>query len=377
MKSNTLIANLFIFFLLLFFWRNIDYWMTTIIYKEEPHDTIRALSLYGLWGSSLMLISLGMNMFSKCIIHKICILWFASMLAVLIYNRSSLPDYMTCLLWPLLFEGIYIYAVSNRKADKIIHRLSVFLVILGMLSFFESLVYNGYEGASNIVYFVILAVPIVLATGNNKLDILWLVFASVLAIVSLKRSMMLALALFWIIYFLADGIKRIGKFKSLVLCLFIVYGAYQAFLYFDDLSGNNITKRMENDDVSNGRESIYDITFLMIEKATLDHKILGNGHGAVKKDSPLDISAHNEWLEIIYDYGYIVLSVYILLWLYMLHKWYMLRKEGSKYLLSYTLCLCIWAVMSMVSQLILYVSYVLYLFIFLAYVEAKTINKTK
>lgn len=377
MKSNTLIANLFIFFLLLFFWRNIDYWMTTIIYKEEPHDSIRALSLYGLWGSSLMLISLGKNMFSKCIIHKICILWFASMLAVLIYNGSSLPGYMTCLLWPLLFEGIYIYTIFNQDSDKRLNRLFVVLIILGMVSFVESLIYNGYEGASNIVYFVVLAIPILLAVGNEKLNLLWLVFASVLAIASLKRSMMLAIALFWLIYFIVEGVKKLGILKSVILMLMIGYGAYHTFLYVDDLSGNDITRRMESEDISNGRDGIYDITLLMIDNSTIDHKILGNGQGAVKRDSILDISAHNEWLEIIYDYGYIVLAVYILLWLYMLYKWYRLWKEDSKYLLPYTLCLCIWAVMSMVSQLISYVSYVLYLFIFLAYVEAKTINKTK
>ena len=129
--------------------------------------------------------------------------------------------------------------------------------------------------------------------------------------------------------------------------------------------------------MSNGRETIYEYTWQMIMNSDVEEWVLGHGHNAVFEDSPLTISAHNEFLEVIYDYGIIVLVLYLFFWLYVVRRWLFHMRCQTIYYIPYTLSICIFAVMAMVSQLILYASYFLYLVMFWAAVEAVTENDYK
>ncbi len=84
----------------------------------------------------------------------------------------------------------------------------------------------------------------------------------------------------------------------------------------------------------------------------------------------MQISAHNEYLEIIYDYGLIALIVYLGLWIYVIKQFIFHYRNDTVYFIPYALSICIFAVMSVVSQLVLYVSYFLYLVMFWGIVQA-------
>lgn len=372
-------SPLFIFFLCIlffYFWRNITFWMSTIIYGIEERDILLYISIAILWCISLFYILSYRKHIGRSSVHKIAFVWFICMPVVLLYNKSPLSAYLKCMLWPLLFEATYICTLLYKSSQKLYLRLFKILTVMGGIYFFQSLVVKGFERASNMVYFAILTFPLILATKkNNKKFFLIPLLASFLALISLKRSMILALLLYWVIYFAVYLFKRKKIIQSIILVILMSAAAVYSYNYVDDFSGGGISRRMENEDVTNGREEIYDLTWLMIENSSTGHKLLGNGHNAVRLDSILEVSAHNEWLEMIYDYGYFMLFLYSLLWLYMIRKWWRLFKDNSPYFYSMTLCICIWAVMSMVSQLMLYMSYVIYLFMFLAYVDAKTQKK--
>ena len=372
MKNVDIKFRIFLCILFFYFWRNIMFWMSMVTYKEQGHDVFIYLSLTIIWGLCLSYIFSYRYLIDKSSIHKISFAWFIAMFVVLAYNRDPLSAYFKCLLWPLVFESVYICSQVYNNIGKYFRYLFTALVIMGAMYFFEAMIFMGFEGASNMVYFVILAVPFLISTGNQKSNMLYLIIATGLALLSLKRSMILAFILFWAIHYLVAIVQKGKIIQAVLVGSLFAFAGMSVYQYVDDFSGGNISKRMEKEDVTNGRDAIYESTLLMIQNTTIDHKILGNGHNGVKQDSILDISAHNEWLEVIYDYGYIVLLVYALLWIYMIRKWITLYKTRSEYFDAYSLCICIWAVMSMVSQLILYVSYVIYLFMFLAYIESRT-----
>ena len=150
---------------------------------------------------------------------------------------------------------------------------------------------------------------------------------------------------------------------------------YGSFSLADDLTEGHLSERIyANDtasgDITNGRENIYIVTMEMVKNTRLSHLILGNGHNGVRRDSPLTISAHNEILEILYDYGIIMLLLYIGLWVYVLKQWHYHYRHDTIFFLPYTMSVCFFAVMAMVSQLVLYCSYFLYLVMFWGFVEA-------
>jgi O-antigen ligase len=185
--------------------------------------------------------------------------------------------------------------------------------------------------------------------------------------------MMLAISLFWAIYgfkfLFSKGKKRLAIIMSVVF-LGIAYGAIKVV---DNISDGGLSSRTvdyEKEDITNGREYIYTITWEMIVKSTNTQLILGHGHNAVRRDSPLEISAHNDYLEIIYDYGIIALILYLGLWIYVIKQFFFHYRNNTVYFVPYALSICIFAVMSVVSQLVVYVSYFLYLVMFWAIVQA-------
>ena len=360
--------KVFFVVLLLFFWRTIVYWE-----NFDKGGTEKDLILYIFMVASMLLgaILIGKNYKSIPFkpFHHVALAWFLLMITVALYNKTALSLSLKCCVWPIIYEVTYIFSKQSKDAEKFFRKYFLLLAIMGLFVMLGSLLNSGFVKATNLVYFFILPMPFLLKIKDKqKLYWLFIVMAS-MAVLSSKRSMILAMVLFFILWEMFNTIKRKKVFQSSFLLLVMAGIAVYSFQNFRILSEGRLVEKMNNEDVSNGRERIYDMTMLMIERSSIDHKILGNGHNAVRRDSPLDISAHNEWLEIMYDYGAIAIMLYLCLWIIMLSNWYKMYKTKSPYYVPYTLMICIWGVMSMVSQLILYVSYVLYLFMFLAYVE--------
>ena len=187
--------------------------------------------------------------------------------------------------------------------------------------------------------------------------------------------MILALVLFWGFVELKYLLGRGRKGLAVVVTAVMVIAMYGSFSVADDLTEGRLSERISGEDVksgdiTNGREAIYLVTIEMIKHSSPEHILLGNGHNGVRRDSPLEISAHNEFLEIIYDYGVIILLVYLGLWVYVLREWYFHYRSNTVFFLPYTMSVCIFAVMAMVSQLVLYCSYFLYLVMFWGIVAA-------
>lgn len=379
MKSGFLkiLFRLYIFILLLFFYRNALFWLDMIIYKKEMNDIILHLLFITLDALSFVIILGNIKYILFKGIHLIAGLWILFMILVFVYNSGGWLVLMRCILWPLLFEVTYIFSLRINNIDEKLYKFYLAIICIGLYVFIDSMLAISFSDASNMIYFVLLTGPFILLVKNTKFAISFLVILTCLAIISSKRSMMLALILFWFII----GIVYIIRTKRIILTVIfgtiITFVSLYSFQYIERINGGSVSRRMDSEDITSGREIIYEYTWSMILNSSIDHIIWGNGHQAVKRDSILDKSAHNEWLEILYDYGAIMLFIYLCLWIYMIKKWCCLYKNKSKYFLSYTLCICIWAVMSITSQLIIYVSYVLYLFMFIAFIEANTANRTK
>lgn len=367
---NIVLFRVFFIFLFLFFWRTAVYWVN-FEYGRTAQDVLLYVFLVITMLIGTFLINKNYKLIPSKPIHYLALAWFVLMIVVAVYNQTALSITLKSLMWPIVFEVTYIYSKINVEAEKYFRKYFFLLAIMGLFFVLGKLILVNFSAASNLVYFFILPMPFLLRTNDSRKLYLLFFVMSAMAILSGKRSMILSIAMFLLIWGFFNTVKRKKTSQSIFLLLFIVGLTIYSFQNFRLLSEGRVVKRMAAEDVTNGREAIYDVTILMIENSSIDHKILGNGHNAVRRDSPMDISSHNEWLEIIYDYGYIAIGLYICLWIIMLYNWYKLYKTKSPYFIPYSLLICVWGVMSMVSQLILYASYVLYLFMFVAFIEAR------
>ena len=157
-----------------------------------------------------------------------------------------------------------------------------------------------------------------------------------------------------------------------MIVLFLLLVGIFSFNQIDAMLGGQLSERMnkEETDVGRGRLAIYDVTWLMQQHSSVDEWILGHGHNGVWHNSPLEISAHNDLMEVLYDYGLIVFILYLCLWGYVMNKCLYLYRINSYFLVPYISSICIFIVLSLVSHLVLYTSYFNLLVIFWAGVEA-------
>ena len=370
MKNSYFYYKIYIVFLLVFFWRTIVFWFG----GGENGDVLLYATLAGVELMSLNLILTSPKYrYQKSRIPILCLLWELTMLIVLVFNQAPLSHYFKCFAWPLFFESSYLFIRWNYHLLNRFRRVFYILTLLGGIYFVFALQLKDFESQTNMVYFAMLTVPYLLLTQNTKWRYYILIFATFAAFISMKRSMMLAIVLFWGIFavksLLSKGKKTLAFFV-VILMLVALYGSYKVV---DRLTEGHLSARTidyEKDDISNGREAIYMVTIEMIKSTSPIHLLLGNGHNAVRRDSILDISAHNEILEIIYDYGLIMLLIYVFFWIYIVRQWLYHSRNHTIYFVPYTFSVCVFAVMAMVSQLVLYVSYFLYLVMFWGMVGA-------
>lgn len=82
--------------------------------------------------------------------------------------------------------------------------------------------------------------------------------------------------------------------------------------------------------------------------------MVGNGYNAVLRDSRLQLSAHNDLLEVTYDYGLIGTMLYIAAFLSITFYTVKMILSRSRYAPSMVMSYTIFFIQSMVSHIIIY-----------------------
>lgn len=303
-------------------------------------------------------------------IHLVCLLWLTIMPVIMFINNAPVTDTIQTILWPFIFETTYLCCRFNVKRWAFMKYIYVIVAVIGASYFLTTRV--DADRQTNTIYFFALTVPFLLYnTGKRNMVVIIMLF-SVMALLSMKRSMMLTMILIWTFYLINGMRSRKKKIYAIVLSLVLLGGIYFAYDKVDEVTGGLLTQRVTKEETAEGlgREAIWGLTVDMIQKSSPEKLITGHGHYGVKKNSILDISAHNDFLEVIYDYGLIIFFLYLCLWGYVIRRFYYLYKNQSDLYVPYAASLSIFLIMSLVSHLILYTSYFNYLVMFWGMTEA-------
>ncbi len=216
------------------------------------------------------------------------------------------------------FVFILTFLSFNTKKDSRVLKMWIvmwipilFFMLVAFLSFFKSYEYyqSGNKIALNISYYALCFIPFVFLLENRYIKILLLVISSVIVFVSNKRAGIIALAigflLFLFIYLLGrnKSITKKIKFFFVFSILFIV--GLLSFYFIDKYFSLNIFSRLFNvfNDGGSGRVKIYTEVFDAIKLSSPIELLFGHGVGSI---SSLNItSAHNDFLNILYELGFV------------------------------------------------------------------------
>ena len=217
---------------------------------------------------------------------------------------------------------------------------------------------------TNASYTLLYLLPLLLCSKNTLLKVLAIVLTCVAVFLSLKRGSILSLILGLLIYIICLLLTKTGSRKKFITFIVIVIGIF-AFVqfaeYFNNQSNNIILERFDSidDDRGSGRLDILEHTVDMISSSNFFEILFGHGWNHVIIDSDLGFSAHNDFLEILYDFGVIVFVLYLLLYVKLFRFVHKLQKSKSKFTAPMAMSLTIFIMASMVSHIVIYPYYML------------------
>lgn len=222
---------------------------------------------------------------------------------------------------------------------------------------------------NNTVFYYVLVVPWLLLFKNKLLRRLSIAVLLILAVLSLKRSAVIIALSCSFAFFVFNQKKSNYRLLWIAVVIVLFCGIYKIVGNMAEVV--NVTNRFEamNEDEGNGRLDIYSDVFVQYLDSDLFSQLFGHGYNMVSVvlKGP---SAHNDFLEVLYDYGIIGFIMFIYLHVRVAKTTYKLHKHRSSYFIPYMVSFIIFVVMSIVSHLIIYPTYFCCLVAFWAYIES-------
>lgn len=264
---------------------------------------------------------------------------FAPMTFFFFYNASSHSDNIRRIA-TLGFLAIFIIA---------------FIMNLSFLSYAQ-VNYNEEIGITNLVYWCLCAVPFIFLLKKKWLLFAFLVLTTIIILLTGKRSATVCLVLTFVSILWYSWSKG-SKVQNI---LFIFVGGivlYFIIQHYFSYAVEGIIGRMNDIEASQGssRIPLYQDVFKVIETNSLLDWLVGRGYGSIIITK--HTNAHNDALQMLFEYGIVGLVFYLLMLWNAIKSSRALYRHNSPYFMGYLVSLIIFVVLGMVSNLVVFNSY--------------------
>lgn len=258
-------------------------------------------------------------------LEKISICYVLFSMPITIYSMAEIGDLygpITIMLVPLaIIVGKQFYKIYHTSSmPDLLLILIISPAIIGVIwVLLISKTLDIFNFGRDYIFSIIIFIPLLFYIKSPLLKYGLLLSILYVVILSTKRTALIAVCGSTVIYIMTHlhELKRIKfKFVLLIIAVFICLifiGSNLTSEYTKEAI--NITfDRMSNlsDSSNEEREFIYATMFLKIANSSLPSIIFGHGYNAVTKDI-FGHPAHNDYLEITYDYGVVAAFFYVLL----------------------------------------------------------------
>lgn len=278
---------------------------------------------------------------------------------------------------PLFFFFFYIVGKRRPSWTGLISHIFTLVLVFCCFMFWKVF---GYQNSSfrsgsallNDVYYPLLILPFVLITPEQWLRYGGMALVSLVTFWSMKRTAFAVLLASMLAYFVIDFIRLRGRLDwrwMTGIALAAVIGV-SLFNYVGDSSGGFFISRVEavEQDRGSRRLDIYEGVLSLQANALPTQWILGHGHNSVLTESEekgmLPTSAHNDWQEVLFDYGLPGFFLYAIIHLQVIRLVWRFVRRGSEFAPALAASYVIFLLMSLASHLVLYASYFSYLMAF-------------
>lgn len=307
---------------------------------------------------------------TNCKFYIFLFLFFSSSCISVFLNLSTYNSFDQVVSHCFWFFCISLFVAFSEHISKtqIAFVEKIIIVAFFVFSFvyiFAILSGNITETSANCVYFSILLMPIIFKIRNKTLLIFALLVAISDVLVSGKRAAFLCLLIALIVPLFVEACRKrkLTHIFTIVLLFVLLVFMYNFFVPYLDIS---VLDRLEDisKDGGSGRLDIFNSVIEEFSNLPIWEKAFGCGYSSVSINSKIGTSAHNDFLEILYDYGYIGLTLYIFFAFSLLRSIIKSYKTNNEYAPLFLSTFIIFVIMSLFSHLIIYPTYFVFLLLF-------------
>lgn len=324
----------------------------------------------------------------KIKIHKISTLFLIfglyGFLITIIYKdlqQQSFYYYTITILYPWIITYLtesLLCSINNVQIKKIFKVLSIFVILYSLYIYIYRMnsEYVPVASGESAVYYVVTLLPFILCC-DKKQKYFYLLVITFTVLICFKRTALIALVIALLMYYAVCFYKNDKKKLKLLLqicffvfCMIIIYELVVKY------TGNDVIEKLFEiqKDGGSGRNEVYTLTLEKFKESNLAHQLFGIGFNGVRYTYDINIagdilSAHNDFIEILVDYGILGLVFYIFFIVRIIKIFFILEKSNSFYAAPMASALVIYFVISMFSHLLLYPTYFINLLIFFVIME--------
>lgn len=304
-------------------------------------------------------------------IYILCFVTISTMSSIINY-KGEYPVYNAVIVLTL-FASVYYCLTSKMTKNKqqisnFFFGVEIILATIYLIYRFNAI--DQYLFEMNTIYFIILLLPLILMNENKFVVLFGTLLIAFLTVISFKRTAFLMILVALVVYIiLLLNKKSISLNKKVtwgIIILSLSLIVYYLYVPFATKSEITVFERLGSiaEDGGSGRNIIYSRVINEIKEFTIIEWLLGRGYNAVAITTKIGTSAHNDFLEIMFDYGIIALFVYCSLIIRICNITAKMFKKNYDLACIGVVAIILFMFMSSFSHLIIYPTYILYFIVF-------------
>jgi len=288
------------------------------------------------------------------------------------YHQGSLYTlfniFSKAIFWSTAFIATYALAYNGKGNAKSCTFITFLLPILLGLFVLAKDYMVAEEDVSMVTsaYYLLCLIPFVFLLRSRVIKSIFVVIIGAAVLISSKRTGFIAYALAIAVYLFVKTMQGEKRGANLFRYICIMAGLALVLVVAVNMFEFTIFERLESisDDGGSGRISVYQETWDLIMRSSLPRFIFGSGFNRVYSDMGFSLSAHTDFLEVLYDYGLIGFAFFVNMFFLLIKRAKKFYKEKSEYAASYAAAVVITIVLSAFSHLIIFNTYFIYLCMF-------------
>lgn len=219
-------------------------------------------------------------------------------------------------------------------------------------------------------YYALFLLPFALMVKKKAIRWILVLCAFATVLLSVKRTGFIAFVLSMTAYYVVDfKVNGTGSSKKIKMLLGGIAAAiimYYFFMLYAERNNINIIERLHSirDDGGSNRAYVWQITWGMICRSSIPAWMFGHGFNAVYLDSPLRLSAHSDFFEVIYDYGIIGTMLYLAFYGKLCGYFKRVCRQDPDLAPSFAVSLVLAVCMSLFAHLLIYPTHFLFLCVY-------------